>query len=184
MHCPICRSTEVVATATASTAPSFDCPRCGNFEMTWAIAGSIPEDLRPYLSAATRQSAERGQPLRVTAGNFRELAEAHRRVTVSEKLGKVLAFIAAKTQSPGNQHVIRNRYDYPLADARDVFEFDEYCLYLVRKGFLGRQPGSDRLALGPEETYQVTVDGWREIEPRIPIGGEPGRCFVASWLDD
>src|SRR5438876_1073039 len=106
--CPICGEiTGMTATPRASTSTTFECRRCGEYTITWLLlSAGIPAEIRPYLSAATRQATERGQPLTVTNENFRDLAEAHQRTTVSEKLDKVLAFIASKTRAPGTSHAV------------------------------------------------------------------------------
>jgi len=141
----------------------------------------VPGGLRPYLSAATRQATERGEPLTITSQNFRELAETHQRTTISEKLDKVLQFIAVKTKAPGTWHNILPNYDYPVADARNDAEFEQYLQYLKRKELLQvQEPGPGRVG----GQYQLIIDGWRQLEPTLRAGGEPGRCFVASWLDD
>lgn len=141
----------------------------------------IPAELRPYLSAATRQATEKGRQLRITYANFKEIPEVHQRTRVSEKLDKLLAFLAEKTKVPGGWHIVRFGYDYPVVDARDNEEFKAYLNYLVHKGQL--EPGSTGGGPG-EGNYRITIDGWRQLEPTQRPGGEPGRCFVASWLDD
>ncbi|MDE3178774.1 MAG: hypothetical protein KGM47_03860 [Acidobacteriota bacterium] len=145
------------------------------------MCDEIPNDLRPYLSAATRQASEGGKPLTVMPDDLREIAEPHMGTTVSEKIDKLLSHVARKTHVPGRSLTIQYRYDYPLVDGLDEGELKDYLDYLVRQGLL-RAEATGR---GPSETaFKLTIDGWRQLEPALRPGGEPGRCFIASWLDD
>jgi hypothetical protein len=119
--------------------------------------------------------------LKITTANFRELAEPHLRSRVSEKLDKVLTFLGRKTKVPGGWHLVDFSNDYPVVDARDEEELKYYLDYLISKhqleaGSTGGGPG--------EAKYRITIDGWRQLEPILRPGGEPGRCFVATWLAD
>jgi endogenous inhibitor of DNA gyrase (YacG/DUF329 family) len=183
VSCPVCGEPSYYS-PTSSTINLWKCERCGGFEMTEFLEETkhvIADDLRPYLSAATRQASERGRRLRITTTNFEEIADVHRRTRVSEKLDKLLEFLAEKTKVPGGLHIVRFAYDYPVADARNREEFEAYLNYLVRRGTLeGGSTGG-----GPGEgIFVITIDGWRQLEPTLKPGGEPGRCFVASSLDD
>jgi hypothetical protein len=183
VNCPICREPAHYRPINSSI-NFWKCERCGGFEMSEQLERTnhvIPDELRPYLSAATRQAAEKGLQLRITYTNFKEVAEVHQRTRISEKLDKLLAFLAEKTKVPGGWHVVRFLYDYPVVDARNPEEFESYLNYLVRKGQL--ETGST--GGGPAEgAFRITIDGWRQLEPTLRPGGEPGRCFVATWLDD
>ncbi|MGH9343469.1 MAG: TFIIB-type zinc ribbon-containing protein [Terriglobia bacterium] len=181
-QCPICGETSDITDTNRDTY-LIDCPRCGKFEIAWeaTVSGATPDILPQYLSAGARQATEAGRRLKIIPENLREIAELHQRTTVSEKLNKLLEFLAKKTKVPGSSHVLRHGIDYPLVDARDEKELVAYLNYLGRKGMLkaeatGRGPG--------EVAYQLTIDGWRQLEPVLRPGGEAGRCFVASWLDD
>lgn len=144
-------------------------------------ARSIPNDLRPYISAATRQASESGRTLMITTTNLDEIGVPHRTSRVSEKLDKLLGHLARKAGVPGGAHIIVYSRDYPVADARDEDELRAYLDYLVNEG-LARASVTGR---GPMEAeYGITIKGWRQLEPVFRSGGEPGRCFVASWLDD
>ena len=178
MECWICKK-PAEAERTSSRKTPFQCKTCGDFAITDRI--KIQDELRPYLSAATRQASERGRPLTVTSENFLDLAEIHQGTTVSEKLDKILAFIAAKTKVPGSGHIVLPKLDYPMVDARDDAELQLYLGYLVNKGLLMVEFPGPGIAGGK---YALTIDGWRQMEPVLRAGGEPGRCFVASWLDD
>jgi hypothetical protein len=179
--CPICGEPARAELTTSMSFP-FTCPRCGEFVITFELLkGSIPDNLRPYISAATRQATEEGRQLKITTTNFREIADYKQRTTVSEKLNKSLAYIAKKTGAPGSWHPLRLAYDYPLVDARDEDELKAYLDYLVRQGLLFEEQAT---GAGNAAAYQLTIEGWRQMEPVIRPGGEPGRCFVASSLDD
>lgn len=175
-HCPLCQLEAELENSRSRTFP-FNCRRCGKFEITEEAAG-VPDELRPYLSSATRQASESGRRLKITTTNARDLAESHRRTTVTERLDKLLAVLARKAKSPGTPSVLSLGFDYPLVDAHDERELGAYLGYLQEKGIL-REVG-----IPSGVAYLITIDGWRMIEPTVRPGGEPGRCFVASWLDD
>jgi len=180
--CPICEKTaKYLGTISTTDTGDWACDTCGKFEITRQTMQSVTNELRPYLSAATRQATEVGQKLKLTIKNFVEVAQSHQRTTVSEKLAKLITFLGARTRVPGGWHIIRFAYDYPLVDGQDEDEL-KFCLNYLQQtsqltvGTTGGGPG--------EAKYQLTVDGWRQLEPTLRPGGEPGRCFVISWLAD
>ncbi len=69
-QCPICRTfngkNTTVSLLPELDALEFSCVRCGTYQVTRALSltPAIPDDLRPFLSIAARQSHERGQLVR------------------------------------------------------------------------------------------------------------------------
>jgi hypothetical protein len=110
--------------------------------------------------------------------NWRELAENQRAVRVPEKLDRLLRLIADGSAQPGRSRFITPAIDYPLVSAFDGVELEAYLNYFVGKDILRIR------AAGPSTNgYELTIDGWKAIEPSIPPGGIPGRCFVAMSFD-
>jgi hypothetical protein len=139
----------------------------------------VPPDLKPLLSAAARQAAEAGSPILLTAGILEELAAPHRSVTVSQKVEKVLRFVAARCEHPGKPAGVSTDEDFPVADCSDGSELDEYLKYLEEEQLIKRVA-----AYEVDLAYTPTIKGWQAVEPTLPVGGEKGRCFVAMWFDD
>jgi len=140
---------------------------------------TIRKDLKTHLSAATRQAYEGGKLLLLDA-NLEELAAPHRDVSISQKIDEVLRFIARKCKHPGAIGNLDYDLDYPVADCAGGSEFNQYLEYLEGERLLTifRDEEDNRTGYAP------SIKGWQAIEPTLPIGGEPDRCFVAMWFDD
>ena len=65
-------------------------------------------------------------------------------------------------------------FDYPVADCVDHLEFTVYLQHFLERGLLTHDDQA-----GAEWRVTPTIDGWQTVEPRAPVGGIPGRCFVA-----
>jgi hypothetical protein len=182
-ECPICRAPNAESRYRGKDdTAAVTCPTCGEFiissELISDIDSIVPPELRPYLSAATRQATINGRNLRILTTNARELAETMQRTTIGERLDKLLAYIAKEAGRPGRWIRIHPDRDYPIVAAREQTELLEYLNYLLKEGSLQdhpAEPGTGRCS--------PTIKGWRQLEPVFRPGGEPGRCFVASWLD-
>lgn len=103
------------------------CKRCGKYRMTKACDGHVPPDLKPLLSAAARQA---DSPILLAVENLNDLAAPPRSVTVSQKVEKVLRFVAMRCEHPGTPAGVSVDEDFPVADCSDGSEFDEYLKYL------------------------------------------------------
>jgi hypothetical protein len=141
---------------------------------------AIPQELRPCLSAAARQAHQSGEALTLTKTNWRALAELHASVRVSEKVDKLLRFVAEKCERPGV--VIRiSGDDCPIADCKDMSELYQYVEYLIERKLLKGYPDEQSDSV---TAYAPTIEGWQTIEPSLSPGGIPGRCFVAISFDE
>jgi hypothetical protein len=129
------------------------------------------------ISAAARQASERGSPITLSPTNWRDYAKS-RVTSVSQKLDRILSYIAERAPNPGSYVKLRPSLDFPLFDLADQAEFDALMEYLESEKLVTRGPA------GPDRQLGLTVDGFREVEPKLKPGGEPGRCFVAMSFDD
>jgi hypothetical protein len=163
------------------------CRRCGRYRVSsiFARTPDIPSDLKIWISAATRQADELGQPILLQRGTLSSIAAPHQNVRVLDKVEKALRYVAAKCGHPGTPALVDVAFDFPVADCADAREFETYLSHLLKKGLIEQiatYHSSDGAA------YTPTIDGWQCLEPRSPAGGIPGRCFVAmsfaKWLDD
>src|SRR5271165_2417160 len=95
------------------------CALCGEYligdELRMQLL-DVNHDLRISLSAATRQASEVGLPIELTRTNWKDLAESHRRSSVSTRVDKLLHLIARRTDRPGNSCEIAVDDDYILVD--------------------------------------------------------------------
>lgn len=143
-------------------------------------------NLEPYLSAATRQAHEANAPIRLTRDNLEELAEPHVSVPISQKVEKVLRYVAMKCGQPGAVVSVHIEEDFPVANCSDAAEFNQYLEYLDEEKLVKRHTTKSYIDnLGnPTGIYSPTIKGWQAIEPTLPVGGERDRCFVAMWFHD
>jgi hypothetical protein len=165
---------------------TFSCRRCGQYGVSVHLlrAPDMPSDLRACISAATRQAHESGRPILLKRGNLASIAAPHQNVRVLDKVEKVLQHIAAKCGRPGSAAAVDSTFDFPVADCVDFRELEAYLSHLLKKGLIE----SVAVYQSNAPAYAPTIDGWEYLEPRSPIGGIPGQCFVAmsfaKWLDD
>jgi diguanylate cyclase (GGDEF)-like protein len=143
-----------------------------------------PEDgeLLPYVSAHTRQESEKGNRIHLTRENWREFAYAHKAMSVSKKLDKMLTYLAAKSRYPGDQIVLDLKADYPLFDAATVSEAQFLLQNLVKQGLIaeaGTRPSLCVLnaegwaraeALADATRTATSQDDWSPLDSTIPQG--------------
>jgi hypothetical protein len=177
-ECPLC------GTGTAKFQagdPRFvSCPICGKFGLDFRL--QVDRDMQgerhPYLSAATRKASESGRLLILDLSNWKTIEEEQRTIRISEKLTLLLRLIGDRSGSPGGEWKIESYCDYPLVAAQNPAELGAYLEYLARRGLI-----EERARRNDGTLYALTIPGWQEIEPIPPIGGVPGRCFVAMSFD-
>jgi hypothetical protein len=161
------------------------CRRCGEFTVSTQLVKlllSVSAERKALLSAAARQAHEVHAPLRLNTNNWEQLIEGRDALSVSRKIEKLLLWVGSNCARPGHLMGIDCDLDYPIADCGDGTEFRQYLEHLVEEQELIRQYGDD--AGNPSNIYGLTIKGWQVIEPTLPQGGEPGRCFVAMWFHD
>jgi predicted nucleotide-binding protein with TIR-like domain len=162
--CPICgKGARVRVSPTEKH--DVTCRTCGVFSMSIELIDDLPseqgfEQLRPFLSAATRQASESGQPLTLLSTNWREHAEAHATTSISGKAQKLLKFLRERSTALGDTVRFRSSTDFPLMDAASSSECDAILTSLENRGLV-EYPGMGIVAL--------TVDGWEALG-RTPSG--------------
>ncbi len=158
--CLICRSSGIKQNYynAAFRVSTIDCFRCGNFTITDECCSELTDELRPYLSAASRQAEH--PPLEITQSNWRGYAEAHRLTTYSAKKQKVLARIAAVVgRAGGKPYEADFHCDLPLFDAVDEKEFQAIIDHLIEEDLIHKVPNT-----GNSAQYRPRPAGWRAIE--------------------
>lgn len=138
----------------------------------------IPIEIRPCLSAATRQASA---PILLTRDNLEEIGAPHCSTTVSQRIEKLLRFVASKCGRPGSIRGINFDIDYPIADCGDSYEFSEYVNYLADEGLL--KVYLDEISESVSG-YAPTIKGWQVVQPTLTPGPELDRCFVAMWFSN
>lgn len=155
------------------------CPICGHYRTSGSDASVIQHDpdrklLQPYLAAHIRQANARGErPVLITAEHWRERAEAHRHISVPEKLTKLLGLLEVRSEGRAGVRIDQlSGKDAPLCDAYDEDELH----YLL--GTLNEQ--REIAWLASNSAWVITAGGWTKLRP---TGGVPGSCFVAMAFD-
>jgi hypothetical protein len=186
ISCPICQSDQCTYFNDGKRNTHLSCPSCGDFMMTWDLGlefEATPKELRPYLSAATRQAHEEGKPLTLDTKNWREFAAAQRAISVSAKIERILRIIGQRAALPGGICGIDPDRDHPLFSATSRKELAVYLEHLQDEGLLDG-PKASAKGLPISGNYAPTIKGWQRLEPVLSPGGEPDRCFVAMWFAD
>jgi hypothetical protein len=189
LKCPVCKELPLVVSRslTISDARNFDCLRCGSYAATLEFLQDVADNmhstlsnsLRPFLSAATRETSEQDGKVLLTPKNWLELAEHYKRTTVTERVDKLLRAIARKGVYPGAFVQLSFNTDFPLAAASNSAELKAYLEHLQAERLI-----FESASRNTDATYRLSVAGWQAIEPRPEIGGIPGRCFIAMWFHD
>jgi hypothetical protein len=161
------------------------CGLCGRYRISGSLAAIIGQSthaqLRPYLSAHTRQQYEMG-PVNDEVGsspslnsdNFESIARSHRELPVARKIAMLLEVIHKRTVHPGTNVDFSVEDDYPLLSAAAPAEALYYLRYLSERNLIDGDVRGKR--------FTITVDGWDRLLPIAP-GGIPGTCFVAMSFD-
>lgn len=104
-----------------------NCPKCGDYEITWPLADAIEKNreayatVLPFLSAHTRQLTATGSDVLLTTDNYLSLAAGHRGTPVFAKLDRVLHHLARLSSRPGDKVQV-GPDDHPLFDAIESAE--------------------------------------------------------------
>lgn len=150
-----------------------DCRRCGKYRFSRRCSANLDSaDNRTLaaISAATRQANENSALLGLTPDNWDQVVAAHSNTPVRQKVTKLLRYLAAQSQFPGDSASFDGQFDYPTCDAATSSECNFLIEHLRNRGYLD---------LGGSTTLKLSVKGWEEVEPPAGTAGIPGRCFVA-----
>ena len=130
------------------------------------------DPLRPYLSAHTRQSSDRGIVPRLTMKNWKQLAEPHKASSIPKQSWKLLEYFSSRSQHHGDWVSDAPSYDYPLLDATSEEEGHFLVRYLLNRGDLELAPRGSH----PPNTYRLTVEGWVRVgQSGLGAGGSEGK---------
>src|SRR5687768_13907133 len=127
MKCFICGAFAEVHKTGKTTHRVENCPKCGDYEITWPLADAIEKNreayrtVLPFLTAHTRQLTIAGSDVRLTTDNYQSLAAGHRSTPVFVKLERLLNYLARLSTRPGDKVQI-GPDDYPLFDAIESAE--------------------------------------------------------------
>ena len=176
--CPICGHWGADGTPISRSEPEpVNCERCGHFSITHGAVLRLSDFSKRrllFLSAAARQASEAGRPLSVTRDNIEQYIELHESTRKTEKIDKLLRYIAHKSITPGAACEITPDNDYPLVDAENSGELSAYLNHINAQGLVVTTPVGYGML-----NCQLTIQGWEKAEPPVGPVGIPGRCFVA-----
>ncbi len=178
MQCPLC-----LAQVQTESKPSVGlrrhmCPTCGSFEVEdfddFDESGALSNLGYPryLLSHYVRDWNERhGKAYAHADRDNGALPSKLRTLSVTEKLQRTLMWIADKTSTFYDPAKLNRRRDWPVAQARDVAEFDRFIQYWVDE---------EALKYLSDDDVIVTGKGWRLVDEVRPGGTKGGRqAFVA-----
>jgi hypothetical protein len=174
--CLLCGSTPL-SRLISNDQIDVECGTCGEYRVSGTVAALIATNpsalrLKPYLSAYTRQTSDRGTGA-VIGHDWQTLAARHQTTAIPEKLDRLLRYYAGAAPTPGSTFVRHSAHaDYPLFDAFDVEEVE----------YLGTVLAEEGLITARDDDWTLTPKGWASLSPVSP-GGTPGTCFVAMAFD-
>jgi hypothetical protein len=137
------------------------------------MAGSI------FLSCASRQSSESGEPLLITSANAKDIARSHGNTPVTENLDRLLQYLGSKGRRPSSAVTVVFERDFTVIDVDTAADFVIYLRWLAEDNLINFDyaPGNT--------SYNVAMlrDGWKRLQLTRQAGGMPGTCFIAMWFD-
>lgn len=199
--CPICKYDDVNLKANKSGKDGYDikCKICGDFEISRIAKIMLDNKTELYnsyiLSAIIRENNYLKQPPIVITTYYLEedYLERHK-LTIDEKLNKILLYIYNNTEITGKYISLIPKYDYPIAYAFDKNEFDFFLKHLQKSDFINLSKSSNviksddgRTSINMNEIYNIllTIEGLKKIDKiktEKKISGN--QCFVAMWFDE
>ena len=140
MNCPVCeRGLETPPnTSDYRNRKSFECPRCGNFEIAdMALERCLPsmdKEERKKLSAWIRTMRPVG--FTITNDNLEEIRKNFPNYSVSEQQLRLLRHLEGLTSYPGHQVLVDLNDDYPVIWAQNSEELEFHLDELARREFV------------------------------------------------
>lgn len=177
--CPLCGA-DPLAVSRHGDRDAFDieCRRCGRFTVSGTLyaISKVPDELKPRLSAYTRQCQEHGQyPEMLNTSNVQSLAESREMIAPSEKVNKLLALLARRSDHPGARTSFDTEWDYPLVDANNSEEANFHLMELKKRR---------HVAFPTMGTMIVTHEGWDYLQERGRNHSIPARPEEEQPRDD
>ncbi|MDQ7780634.1 MAG: hypothetical protein RDV41_13150 [Planctomycetota bacterium] len=141
------------------------CERCGTYHITESASEAVQDDpelekKRWIFAGYTREHSEFVRPVRLDTPSLHQIpfsSEVPR--DVSEKMDKVLSYIARKSEFAGHAVCLVFDNDYPVAFARDRRELDYFARCLCGMSILQMDITNNNFA-----KFTLTPGGWQRYE--------------------
>lgn len=138
--CPLCDAEPISSMRLPDKdAYEIECRRCGKFSVSGTLYSSrdIPNALRPWLSAYTRQGHEHGIPTEMLlSSNIEALGQEMERISPKDRVEKLLQTLIKQTSHVGAPVEFSPQWDYPLATAHNSQEAMFHVGELKKKGLI------------------------------------------------
>jgi hypothetical protein len=149
-----------------------ECRRCGKFSISGTLYSSrdIPNTLKPWLSAYTRQGHEHGKPTEMLiSSNIQALSQDMERISPKDRAEQLLRTLIKQTSHVGAPVEFSPQLDYPLATAKNSQEAMFHIEELKQRGFIKFHSMTHLL---------VTHDGWAYGYPTPLSMASPSRSKI------
>jgi hypothetical protein len=171
--CPLCDAEPVsVSPLPDKDGYEVECRRCGKFSLSGTLYSSrdIPNTLKPWLSAYTRQRHEHGNPTEMLiSSNIQTLSQDMEKISPRDRAEQLLRLLIKQTSHVGAPVEFSPQLDYPLATAKNSQEAMFHIEELKQKGFIKFHSMTHLL---------VTHDGWAYVNPTPLPTASPSRIKV------
>jgi len=140
----------------------IDCRRCGPFTISGTLYAirKIPPELKPHLSAYTRQCKEVNEhPEMLSTYNLESLARRIAQIPPSQKPDMLLSIIGTRSPYPGATVSFSPEHDYPLLQAMNPQEAIFHLKALKANGLVD---------VVNDDTVVLTHKGWERRES-VPL---------------
>ena len=171
--CPLCDAEPISATPLPDKdAYKVECRRCGKFSISGTLYSSrdIPNTLKPWLSAYTRQGHEHGNPTEMLiSSNIQALGQDMQKLSPRNRAEELLRSLIKQSSHVGAPVEFSSQWDYPLATAQNSQEAMFHVEELKKKGLIEFHSMTHLL---------VTHDGWAHGNPTPTSMTPPARSKI------
>ena len=176
--CPICLSKLAKSAFLDEPATSYDCPRCGVFELSWELAvGLSNEDLsatqRAIASHAVRRMQSRRRTPRLLMATWDRILETSTLPNPSSQAQNLLEFLGNEAQAPGHSVDLRYLEAAAIVGALDTEGVMFILDALQKKELIVANSGAEATSV------RLSYSGWQSFE-QLTRGQAAGRkAFMA-----
>jgi len=160
----------------------YDCPRCGNFEISreaeFFIKSPENEKNNYLISGLTRYRKEYNlDMITILTNNLSQLKEDYYVPrNLSQKLNLILKYISNISNYAGEVIEFNVILDYPIAFSKNVKEFSFFLAQLENNRYL------EKVDIGHK--YRLSIEGWNKIEELNTQVIEKKQGFIAMWFNE
>jgi hypothetical protein len=190
-NCPVCQSTARFC-STGSGGMRYDCPRCGEFELTGSLVAQLPSELnhgvhrRALMSHNIRRMGQaNAKPPLIDTYNVESFWRSERLPTPQRQADDLILWVGDNQPAP-DEYI---PCEVPFLSAwvgtslkpstTSSGDLHWLCTYLADAKLMEGRPKTQSTWL-----MRLTMRGWEKFAELKRQGAASSQAFVAMWFDD